>query len=125
MFDVYYSYRRMERALCQRAGLYPGQAHILSALSAHEGCSVKELTELCGLGIASVSVSVRGMEEQGLVRKGGGKHGRPLYLTGDAASGRHISLGGLKKQVLNDMSWALASGYVAGAAMAKRVLADG
>ena len=37
-----------------------------------------------------------------------------LYVLGDAASGRHISLGGLKKQVINDMPWALVSGYVAG-----------
>ena len=44
-----------------------------------------------------------------------------LYVTGDAASGRHISLGGLKCQVLNDMSWALSSGFIAGAAAAEYV----
>ena len=44
-----------------------------------------------------------------------------LFVTGDAASGRHISLGGVKKQVLNDMSWALSSGYIAGAAAADYV----
>ncbi len=37
-----------------------------------------------------------------------------LFVTGDFASGRHIVLGGAKKQVLNDMSWALASGFLAG-----------
>lgn len=37
-----------------------------------------------------------------------------LYVTGDFASGRHISLGGVKRQALNDMSWALASGFLAG-----------
>ena len=37
-----------------------------------------------------------------------------LYVTGDFASGRHIVLKGVKKQVLNDMSWALASGFIAG-----------
>ncbi len=55
------------------------------------------------------------------LRAGGGTV-EGLYVTGDAASGRHISLGGLKKQVLNDMSWALASGFVAGAAAAKYAL---
>ena len=37
-----------------------------------------------------------------------------LFVTGDFASGRHIVLGGAKKQVLNDMSWALSSGFIAG-----------
>ncbi|MCC8356851.1 MAG: FAD-dependent oxidoreductase [Oscillospiraceae bacterium] len=37
-----------------------------------------------------------------------------LFVTGDFATGRHISLGGIKRQALNDMSWALASGFIAG-----------
>jgi len=37
-----------------------------------------------------------------------------LYVTGDFASGRHISLGGLKVQVINDLSWAFSSGFLAG-----------
>ncbi len=37
-----------------------------------------------------------------------------LYVTGDFASGRFINLAGVKAQVLNDMSWALASGFLAG-----------
>ena len=40
-----------------------------------------------------------------------------LYVTGDFASGKHISLGGLKCQALNDMSWALSSGYIAGSSV--------
>ena len=44
-----------------------------------------------------------------------------LFVTGDAASGRHISLGGIKKQVLNDMSWALASGFIAGGSASEYV----
>ncbi len=42
-----------------------------------------------------------------------------LYVTGDFAGGRHISLGGVKKQVLNDMSWALSSGFIAGESAAE------
>ncbi len=37
-----------------------------------------------------------------------------LYVTGDFASGRHIVQDGIKRQVLNDMSWALSSGFLAG-----------
>ena len=44
-----------------------------------------------------------------------------LFVTGDFASGRHIVLKGVKKQVLNDMSWALASGFLAGASAAESV----
>ena len=42
-----------------------------------------------------------------------------LYVTGDFASGRHIVMSGVKRQVLNDMSWALSSGFIAGAQAAK------
>jgi fumarate reductase flavoprotein subunit len=37
-----------------------------------------------------------------------------LYVTGDLASGRFISMAGIKKQIINDMSFALSSGYLAG-----------
>ena len=37
-----------------------------------------------------------------------------LYVTGDFASGRFINLGGVKHQVLNDISWAFSSGFLAG-----------
>jgi hypothetical protein len=42
-----------------------------------------------------------------------------LYVTGDFATGRHISLDGLKCQVLNDLSWAFSSGFLAGTNVAK------
>jgi fumarate reductase flavoprotein subunit len=37
-----------------------------------------------------------------------------LYVTGDFASGRFLNLGGVKQQVLNDVSWAFSSGFLAG-----------
>jgi fumarate reductase flavoprotein subunit len=37
-----------------------------------------------------------------------------LYVTGDFTSGRFINLGGVKRQVLNDLSWAFSSGFLAG-----------
>lgn len=42
-----------------------------------------------------------------------------LYVTGDFANGRHIVMDRVKKQVLNDMSWALSSGFIAGTAAAE------
>ncbi len=37
-----------------------------------------------------------------------------LYVTGDFASGRYVVVDGIKRQVLNDLSWAFASGFLAG-----------
>ena len=45
--------------------------------------------------------------------KEGGGLVEGLYVTGDFASGRFIRLGTYKEQVLNDCSWAFASGYLA------------
>ncbi len=42
-----------------------------------------------------------------------------LYVTGDFATGRHINLGGIKRQVLNDLAWAFSSGFIAGTNAAK------
>lgn len=51
-------------------------------------------------------------EMQAYAKDGGLIEG--LYVTGDFASGRFLNLGGAKVQLLNDMSWALASGFLAG-----------
>jgi predicted oxidoreductase len=37
-----------------------------------------------------------------------------LYVTGDMASGRHISLGGVRRRYINDMNWSLAGSYIVG-----------
>jgi hypothetical protein len=50
--------------------------------------------------------------------KGGGLI-EGLYVTGDFASGRHISLGGVKRQFINDMNWGLAGSYIAGDRVAR------
>lgn len=44
-----------------------------------------------------------------------------LYVTGDFASGRFINMAGVKVQVLNDMSWALASGFLAGTSVCQYI----
>lgn len=45
--------------------------------------------------------------------KQGGGLVEGLYVTGDFASGRFIRLGTYKEQVINDCSWAFASGFIA------------
>jgi hypothetical protein len=42
-----------------------------------------------------------------------------FYVTGDFATGRHVVVGGVKRMVLNDLSWAFSSGFVAGENIAK------
>jgi fumarate reductase flavoprotein subunit len=42
-----------------------------------------------------------------------------LYVVGDFASGRHLNMSGLKMQVINDVSWAFASGFIAGNSVSK------
>jgi len=37
-----------------------------------------------------------------------------LYVTGDFATGRHVNVRGVKWHVLNDLSWAMSSGFLAG-----------
>jgi len=56
-------------------------------------------------------------EIQAYKRGGGLVEG--LYVTGDFASGRFINLGGVKRQVINDRSWALSSGFLAGTNVCK------
>jgi hypothetical protein len=53
--------------------------------------------------------------------KSGGGVIEGLYVTGDFASGRHINRGGVKHQVINDLSWAFSSGFLAGTNAAKYV----
>jgi len=42
-----------------------------------------------------------------------------LYVTGDFATGRHVVVGGVKRMVLNDLSWAFSSGFLAGENVAR------
>ena len=37
-----------------------------------------------------------------------------LFVPGDFASGRHTNFGGVKEQVINDLGWAISSGWTAG-----------
>jgi hypothetical protein len=42
-----------------------------------------------------------------------------LYVTGDFATGRHTAWNGRKRQTINDLSWAMSSGFLAGTNVAE------
>lgn len=49
------------------------------------------------------------------------KDGTPVpgvYAAGDTTGSRYVNVGGEKKQIVNDYSWAVASGFIAGEALA-------
>jgi fumarate reductase flavoprotein subunit len=46
-----------------------------------------------------------------------------LYVAGDFATGRHVSLNGMKRQVINDLAWAFSSGFLAGTNVARYLMA--
>ncbi len=60
-----------------------------------------------GFGGVKVNADMQAYAKDGGVVEG-------LYVTGDFASGRHYNQGGVKKQFLNDMNWALAGSYIVG-----------
>lgn len=74
-------FTRLQRILSAKAGLYAGQPRVLTMLREHEGCSLKELSRVCNIGMPSLSVSVRNMEKSGLIRREGASRSPQLYLT--------------------------------------------
>ncbi len=54
-----------------------------------------------------------------LVLGGGGGLVEGFYVVGDFASGRFINDLGFKRQIINDLSWAFASGLIAGESAVK------
>lgn len=74
-------FTRMQRLLSNQVGLYAGQPRVLTMLRQNEGCSLKELSRVCNIGMPSLSVSVRNMEKTGLVRREGSPRSPQLYLT--------------------------------------------
>ena len=63
------------------AGLYQGQPRILTILKSNEGVTLSELSPLCGIGLPSLSVSLRNLQKSGLIRKEGTGKNQKLYLT--------------------------------------------
>jgi fumarate reductase flavoprotein subunit len=70
------------------------------------------------LGSDGAFGGVRVNPEMQAYRKGGGLV-EGLYVIGDFATGRHLNMSGVKMQVINDVSWAFASGFIAGNSVSK------
>ncbi|MBE6991663.1 MAG: MarR family transcriptional regulator [Ruminococcaceae bacterium] len=84
IFSLMYEFSKMERKMSSNAGLYSGQPRVLTILKFNEGCTLSELSDICGIGMPSLSVSVRNMEKSGLLRREiSGSDGRvqKIYLT--------------------------------------------
>ena len=82
IFNTNKSFSRYERLLpCNKASLYSGQPRILTVLKDNEGCTLKELSNKCNIGMPSLSVSVRNMEKMGLLEKGPGLRNQQIFLT--------------------------------------------
>ena len=82
IFSFFYEYDRLMRRLSTKSGLYSGQPRVITVMQAHPGCTLSELAEMIGVGMPSLSVSVRNMRKSGLIRTDGDKlKGRKLYLT--------------------------------------------
>lgn len=83
MFSLTHEYARLMRQVSVRAGLYTGQPRVLTMIKDNDGCTLKELSELCDIGTPSLSVSVRNMEKSGLLRRERGTDGRnqKIFLT--------------------------------------------
>lgn len=81
VFTVTRDFARLERNFCKVAGLYQGQPRILTILKSNEGATLSELSPLCGIGLPSLSVSLRNLQKSGLIRKEGTGKNQKLYLT--------------------------------------------
>lgn len=81
VFTVTRDFARLERNFCKVAGLYQGQPRILTILKTNEGVTLSELSPLCGIGLPSLSVSLRNLQKSGMIRKEGAGKNQQIYLT--------------------------------------------
>lgn len=81
IFKTTYDFARLERNFCKVAGLYQGQPRILTILRENAGLTLSELSPICGIGMPSLSVSLRNMQKSGLIRKEGAGKNQKIFLT--------------------------------------------
>ncbi len=81
LFTFFYEYDHMMRQFCNKVGLYSGQPRILTAMLNNPGRTLSELSSMIGVGLPSLSVSIRSLKKAGLVRDNGAGRNRALYLT--------------------------------------------
>lgn len=109
VFSVLYEFSKVQRKLSNNAGLYSGQPRILTILKDNAGCTLSELSQLCGIGLPSLSVSLRNMVKTGLIYKvieEKGSRLQSLYLTEaglDKAMAFHEQIDLLYKEFLDSL----------------------
>lgn len=81
LFTFFYEYDHVMRQFSNRVGLYSGQPRILTAMSNNPGRTLSELSGMIGVGLPSLSVSIRSLKRAGLVYDNGAGRNRALYLT--------------------------------------------
>lgn len=69
MDKTYMVRRTMMSKLALDAGLYSGQLPILAYINHHPGCTQKELADWLGVSAASVALSTKRLQKQGLIDK--------------------------------------------------------
>ena len=62
-------HRAISRQVCGAGGLMPGQPKILEFLSAHDGCTQKEIGQGCALDKSTVTSLLGRMIDNGLVQR--------------------------------------------------------
>lgn len=106
MFSLTYGFSRLQRNLSKKAGLYSGQPRVLTILKEEGGCTLKELSALCDIGMPSLSVSVRNMEKSGLIQREGPARSRIISLTETGqsrAQAFHEQIDSFYKGLLSDL----------------------
>lgn len=68
-FTFMNEFETMNRTLCKKSNLHPGQPRILTSLVFEDGISLKKLSENTGLSTSSLSVSVRNLEKKQLIKR--------------------------------------------------------
>ena len=69
MDKTYMVRRAVMSKLAADAGLYAGQLPILAYINHHPGCTQKELADWLGVSAASVALSTKRLQKQGLIDK--------------------------------------------------------
>jgi DNA-binding MarR family transcriptional regulator len=111
--SFFFEFSKLHRECMQQelatAGLYLGWPMLLCAIHHLNGCSQKELAEELGISPASVAVSLRRMQNAGLILKEGCDE--DLRCNRIALSERGMQAFQLSEQILDQMDKTVFSGF--------------
>lgn len=84
LFLMTFEFHKLMRNFSTQSGLYYGQPRILTMIKDNEGCTLSALSELTGVGMPSLSVSVRNMKKKGLIKNESSRvRSKGIFLTGE------------------------------------------